>query len=182
MSSLPHQTQAATLYVTPVKIYYCLTRRAPSGSSTRCDYNGNAGTQFANGTPTSGAADAGSGAVDGVVVRTNVPQISLQMITDGTSNTVMVAEKWLHPKRHNADGGDNEASVNAGWDECVVRIGGGTYTYDYNPSGGPAVQGSSPRTIPRTPRHDSEAPQVVDSGGATVTIWNQQFGRRTPAE
>jgi len=172
----------ATLYATPVKIYYCPSRRAPTvyGSSARSDYNGNAGTQFANGTPTNGSADSGSGTIDGVVVRANVPKVTLMMITDGTSNTVMVAEKWLHPKRFNADGGDNESWVNAGWDEDVVRIGGGTFTYEYNPSGGPAVQGTMLRTIPRTPHHDSEAPQVVDASGATVTIWNQQFGSIHP--
>ncbi len=168
----------ATVYATPVKIYYCPSRRAPTvyGSTVRSDYCGNAGTQFSNGTPTNNSADAGSGTVDGVVVRANVPQISLPMITDGTSNTLMVAEKWLHPKRHNADGGDNESTYNAGWDECVVRIGGGTYTYSYDPSGVPAVDGTMQRTIPRTPRPDIEAPYVVNSSGGTVTIWNQQFG------
>lgn len=159
-------TSRATLYATPVKAYYCPTRRAPTvyGSSARCDYNGNAGTQFDNGTPTSGSANAGSGTVDGVVVRQNVPQIELIRISDGTSNTVMVAEKWLHPNQHGKDGGDNEAWPNAGWDECVVRIGGGTYTYTH-PTSGATV------TIPRTPQFDQDAPNP-----ASGSIWNQQFG------
>jgi prepilin-type N-terminal cleavage/methylation domain-containing protein/prepilin-type processing-associated H-X9-DG protein len=174
-----HQTVSrATVLATAVKIYYCPTRRNPTvyGASTRSDYCGNAGTQYVSTTNTSTSALNGSGRVDGVVVRADQPKVSLMQISDGTSNTVMVAEKWLHPKRHAADGGDNESMLNAGWDECVVRIGGGTYTYSYDPSGAPAVNGTMQRTIPRTPRRDNEAPQVVDSSGATVSIWNQQFG------
>lgn len=168
----------STLLATQVKIYNCPTRRISAlyGSSTRSDYCGNAGTQYQSTTETSAAAINGSGKVDGVVIRADQPLLGLPQISDGTSNTLMVAEKWLHPKRHNADGGDNEAMFNAGWDECVVRIGGGTFTYSYDPSGAPAVDGTMQRTIPRTPRPDSEAPQVANSSGGTVTIWNQQFG------
>jgi prepilin-type N-terminal cleavage/methylation domain-containing protein len=165
------------LYATPVKIYYCPSRRVPTvyGSTVRSDYAANAGSSFDNGTPTNGSW-GGINTMDGPVVRNNVAPVTLPTIKDGTSNTVLVAEKWLHPNRHNADGGDNEVVYNAGWDECVVRVGGGTFTYDYNPNNGPAAQGSSPRTIPRTPRPDAEAPFVVSSSGSSVTIWNQQFG------
>jgi prepilin-type processing-associated H-X9-DG protein len=154
------------VYATPIKIYYCPTRRAPTvyGGSARCDYNGNAGTQFANGTPLSGAADPGSGIMDGVFARTNAQRIRVADISDGLSNTLMIGEKWLNPRRHNRDGGDNEVWCNAGWDECVVRIGGGTYSH---PQLG---------VIDRTPRPDSLAPESVDASGAPVTIWNQSFG------
>ncbi|MCX8139896.1 MAG: DUF1559 domain-containing protein [Gemmataceae bacterium] len=160
---LPNRTQ---LYVTPVKIYYCPSRRAPQiyGSSAKSDYAGNAGTVFSNGTPTNNSVNAGSGAANGVVVRTNVPQISLTMITDGTSNTVMVAEKWLHPNQWGRDGGDNEPYVNAGWDEDIVRIGGGTFTYTH-PRTGATV------TVPRTPQPDADAPNP-----SSGSVWNQQFG------
>ncbi|MDY3553552.1 DUF1559 domain-containing protein [Gemmata sp. JC717] len=157
----------ATLYATPVKTYYCPTRRAPIlvNGSARCDYNGNAGTQFANGTPSPTSTDNGSGTVDGVVVRTTTGRMTIGQITDGTSNTVLIAEKWLHPSRYTtgADGGDNEVWCNAGWDECVVRIGGGTYNH---PQLG---------AIDRRPRPDSQAPNSTDSNGQ-VTIWNQSFG------
>jgi prepilin-type N-terminal cleavage/methylation domain-containing protein/prepilin-type processing-associated H-X9-DG protein len=169
----------STLYATPVKIYYCPSRRSPIlvNGSARCDYNGNAGTQFANGTPSMTSTDSGSGTVDGVVVRTTTPRMTITMIQDGTANSVLIAEKWLHPSRYSngQDGGDNEVWCNAGWDECVVRIGGGSFTYQYN-GGKPAGPSASSRTIPRTPRPDIEAPNVVDASGANVTIWNQQFG------
>jgi prepilin-type N-terminal cleavage/methylation domain-containing protein/prepilin-type processing-associated H-X9-DG protein len=170
----------AQLYSTPVKIYYCPTRRAPTvyGAGTRCDYNGNAGTDFNNGTARDGSTNGSDGpqSFNGPVVRENVADVNLTGISDGTSNTVLIGEKWLHPQRHNADGGDNENHMNAGWDQCVVRIGGGTYSYDYN-NGQPAVQGSATRrTIPRTPQPDRDAPYVVNGSGGSVTIWNELFG------
>jgi hypothetical protein len=45
----------------------------------------------------------------------------LAEVTDGTSSSIMFAEKSLHPTQHGRDGGDNEAWNNAGWDECVIR-------------------------------------------------------------
>lgn len=42
-------------------------------------------------------------------------------VTDGTSNSIMAAEKHLPRTRHGTDGGDNERWNNAGWDECVIR-------------------------------------------------------------
>ncbi len=160
---LPNRSQ---LYITPVRLYYCPSRRVPAvyGSSAKADYAGNAGTQFSNGTPTNNSANAGSGVRDGVVVRTNVPPVMLTSITDGTANTLMVAEKWLHPQQFGRDGGDNEPYCNAGWDECVVRIGGGTFTYTH-PRTGQTV------TIPRTPQPDADAPNP-----ASGSVWNQQFG------
>jgi prepilin-type N-terminal cleavage/methylation domain-containing protein/prepilin-type processing-associated H-X9-DG protein len=186
----------ADVYNAAIKIYYCPSRRQPESykGSARCDYNGNAGTSFANGTPTDDSAGSGGNGspsvtetnkFDGVVLRSNVPAISVVQITDGASNTLLVAEKWLHPLRvataaaTGIDGGDNEVWCNAGWDECIVRVGGGTYSYQYN-NGGPAGPGSGTRTIPRTPRPDIEAPCVADSAGNPVTIWNQQFGSSHP--
>jgi len=171
----------ATLYATPVKIYHCPTRRAPIAvnGGTRCDYNGNAGITFANGTPLNGTnTDQG---FEGLVLRSTVPPVRIVGITDGASNTVLVAEKWLHPNRRfemgatGADGGDNEQAYNAGWDECIVRIGGGTYTYRYTP-GGQCGPGTTTRTIPRTPQPDIDAPCVTNATGGITTIWNQQFG------
>lgn len=179
-----HRTVSrATLYSTPVKAYYCPTRRPPTvyGAGTRCDYNGNAGTDFDNGTARDGSRNGSDGpqSHNGAIVRENVGDVTLSGITDGTSNTVLIGEKWLHPDRHNADGGDNENAMNAGWDQCVVRIGGGTYSYKYN-NGQPAGPSAATRTIPRTPQPDRDAPQVIDASGAKVTIWNELFGSSHP--
>jgi prepilin-type N-terminal cleavage/methylation domain-containing protein len=176
-NALHQVTSRATLYATPVKIYYCPSRRSPIlvGGSARCDYNGNAGGDFANGTPSLTSTTGGT--LDGAVLRTSAGTVSFASIIDGSANTVLISEKWLHPSRYSngADGGDNEVWCNAGWDECVVRVGGGTFTYRYN-NGQQATPSSPSRTIPRTPRPDIEAPNEVDASGNNVTIWNQQFG------
>ncbi len=171
----------ATLYVTPVKTYYCPTRRAPTvyGAGTRCDYNGNAGTDFENGTAYTGTTQGSNGSLpgvpsgvnsfNGVMVRENVGGVTMVGITDGTTNTIMLGEKWLHPAQQGRDGGDNENHLNAGWDQCVVRIGGGTYSYTH-PRTGAAV------TIPRTPQPDLDGPNPTPP----ATIWNELFGSSHP--
>ena len=47
---------------------------------------------------------------------------TIMSATDGSSNSILYAEKCLPPTRHGSDGGDNERWNNAGWDECVVRF------------------------------------------------------------
>ncbi len=145
----------ASVYATPIKVMYCPTRRAPTvyGSSARSDYAGCAGN---NGM---------TRPANGVVVQGTEPRVEIHRIQDGASNTVMVSEKWLHASQWGVDGGDNEAWVNAGWDECVVRSTGGNYTWT-NPMTNASV------TAPRTPRPDNEAP-APPSG---TSIWNQTFG------
>jgi prepilin-type N-terminal cleavage/methylation domain-containing protein/prepilin-type processing-associated H-X9-DG protein len=95
-----------------VPVFYCPTRRAPAlyGSEGKIDYAGNAGT-------------AGDGA-DGVVVRHGALVVTIASITDGTSNTLMVAEKRL--KLYYLDAVDrtydeNEPMVSPGWDHDIFR-------------------------------------------------------------
>ncbi|MFN9041970.1 MAG: DUF1559 domain-containing protein, partial [Planctomyces sp.] len=45
----------------------------------------------------------------------------LRDVTDGTSNSIIFAEKALPRTRFGADGGDNERWQNSGWDEDCVR-------------------------------------------------------------
>src|SRR5262245_60903209 len=107
----------------PIAIYNCPTRRAPkqygSGLYYKNDYAGNAGERGPG-----GVRDAASNGTTGVVIQTDADKIKLEQIGDGTSNTMMVAEKALNPDGQGSDGGDNERWHNAGWDEDVVRFGG----------------------------------------------------------
>jgi len=111
---------------TAIKIYYCPSRRQPVlySNGGRCDYAGNGGRNMAgNGT-------------EGVFVRQwRSPSSSMSAtapveqrrtltdITDGTSNTVMVAEKQLHHTVLGSAGGDNEVWNNSGWDQDHQRFG-----------------------------------------------------------
>ncbi|RLS50103.1 MAG: DUF1559 domain-containing protein [Planctomycetota bacterium] len=52
--------------------------------------------------------------MNGLLVRSNVCPITMSSITDATSNTILIAEKWLYPAQQGRDGGDNEVSCNAG--------------------------------------------------------------------
>ena len=159
----------ASLYATPVKIYYCPSARIPTvySGEGKSDYAGNAGTVWAD--------DGG-----GTVIHTAIPwyspysfpAVTLTTITDGTSNTLLVAEKWLNPSQQGRDGGDNEPYANAGWDEDHVRVTGGTYTCDYC-FGSTAA---SPTSINRVPRPNIQAPNPPSG----KTIWNQSFGGPHP--
>jgi prepilin-type N-terminal cleavage/methylation domain-containing protein/prepilin-type processing-associated H-X9-DG protein len=127
-----------------IPIYYCPSRRAGAvygtGRFARCDYAGNAG--FYQGemhenfgdipaaplgmeprrnerTPENFGNTVGRRGV--IVWSAQGAKRRLQDITDGTSNSIMAAEKCLPPARLGSDGGDNERWNNAGWDECVLR-------------------------------------------------------------
>ena len=148
---------------------YCPTRRSPTphGGFYKSDYNGNAGEREG------GVGSGVSRGTRGVVIRTDLKKIRIERIRDGSSNTIMVAEKALHPTEHGADGGDNEMWSNAGWDEDAVRWGAG-------------LRSGVAYGIPPIP--DIEAPHrvggvwtaIVDRGGLTFTQWHPFFGSSHP--
>ncbi len=156
-----------------IKIYYCPSRRAPTAYGTaqfgRCDYAGSAGIY-------QGEMHEGYGDVPAPPLgleprrneRTNEnwgnfpgrggfivwpgrgAKRRIADITDGTSNSIAVAEKALPRTRRGLDGGDNERWNNAGWDEDNIRF-----------------------HFP--PRHDDDPFQIVTSptGG---NVWRRYFG------
>jgi prepilin-type processing-associated H-X9-DG protein len=79
-------------------------------------------------------------------------------VTDGTSNSIMAAEKCLPLKRQGLDGGDNERWNNAGWDECVIR-------YHFPPMGD----------------QDKRAIIVGQPGNAADNTWRRYFGSAHPS-
>ena len=126
-----------------VATYYCPSRRAPVGYGSakfgRTDYAGCAG--FYHGRPdskvdfipeaplgasaesTRSPANMGfaSGRAGAIISPYEGQKRRLADIRDGTSHSIIFAEKALHRFEHGRDGGDNERWNNAGWDECVVR-------------------------------------------------------------
>ena len=161
-----NENEVAQTYVSS---FYCPSRRSPQGYGSgfgRTDYAGNAG--FYHGRPDSTvnlipAAPLGAPAIGtrtrhngglapgrgGAFVWAGLGDTrKLNGILDGTSNSIMFAEKSLHPTQVGRDGGDNERWNNAGWDECVMRW-----------------------HFP--PRHDNQATQPPDP---SATNWNRYFG------
>ena len=128
-----------------IKIFYCPTRRSPTGYGSalfgRCDYGASAG--FYQGEMHENWGDIPAPPI-GMTPRRNErttenfgnfggrqgytgwsgqgAKKTIMSATDGSSNSILYAEKCLPPTRHGSDGGDNERWNNAGWDECVVRF------------------------------------------------------------
>jgi len=129
---------------TVIPIYYCPSRRGGevygSGRFARCDYAGNAGyyqgevhenfgdippAPLGLGPRRNERTPENFGTMQGrqgiIAWSAQGAKRRLRDVTDGTSSSIMAAEKCLPHKRFGNDGGDNERWNNAGWDECVLR-------------------------------------------------------------
>jgi prepilin-type N-terminal cleavage/methylation domain-containing protein len=110
--------QEATIIATPLKIYLCPTRARPSVTSSIAinDYSGNGGT-------TGGwwSITGAPNTFDGPLMPTG-KVVTFASIADGTSNTLLVAEKWVGIQYYGQTLGtciDNEGWTN-GWDNDTV--------------------------------------------------------------
>ena len=106
----------------PVAEYFCPSRRAPTvlGDIRAVnDYAGNGGTCGQGG----GLGDWGEGKT-GVIVRGGYqPKQSFETIIDGSSNTILVGEKALHPDHYNIFSICDNEGYTSGWDWDVIRWG-----------------------------------------------------------
>jgi prepilin-type N-terminal cleavage/methylation domain-containing protein len=121
---LHDNTSDSLISVTPVKGYFCPSRRTPSkyGSTAKNDYAGNGGSKKGNIGKDGAFIRQWSTLKVAVDTRPN-QQRGMAEIVDGTSQALLAAEKQLHQTTWGTAGGDNEAWNNAGWDEDVVRFG-----------------------------------------------------------
>lgn len=106
----------AKIRATPIKIYYCPSRRARLvwGSNAKSDYAGNGGTR-----PNSDASD-------GTVRRSRDGGTALQKIRDGSSNTILVGEKLVNRPTmggHTDDFSDNESWAGPGFADADIMRG-----------------------------------------------------------
>jgi prepilin-type N-terminal cleavage/methylation domain-containing protein len=122
---LPYLEQQAlydsiSLSSPPVPLYYCPSRRDVRAyhDSFVCDYAGNVGTNVDNDT---------TAGLNGVFRRNDLGAIGLLGITDGTSNTLLAAERRVNLAIMDVmpplDPHDNEFYYNPGWDGDVLRAG-----------------------------------------------------------
>jgi prepilin-type N-terminal cleavage/methylation domain-containing protein len=113
--------------VFPVKTFVCPGRRSPTAAF--CDYVGLLGVWY---------RPAGGGTYDMVFGKSPLESdqgVKLLAIADGTSNTILITEKWVDPKKR--DGG---TPADTDWDKP------GTSGYSYNSLWG----GLNPDTTKRT--------------------------------
>jgi prepilin-type processing-associated H-X9-DG protein len=110
-SALHNNTTDSVVRKTPVKIYFCPSRRSPMafGNEAKLDYAGNSGSS------------TGQANITGVVIPYGKGTVRLTDVTDGTSNTAMVGEKRLKLDKFNLEIGDNESYADLGWDAEIIR-------------------------------------------------------------
>ncbi len=105
---------------TPVKTFFCPSRRAPTAFSGGSWY-GPGGTYLHAQTDYAGCGgDANEGAVaqnDGG----SSPLINLLAITDGTSNTIFAGDKRLNVALLGGFQGDDNEGYTSGWDHDTIR-------------------------------------------------------------
>jgi prepilin-type processing-associated H-X9-DG protein len=126
---------------TPIKIYFCPSKRPPDVSP-----NGRAMNDYASSIPAwkdinnPGNIDPfwwGGGFDHRGVVARNEPQgrdlkITFAAIYDGSSNTVMIGEKWLRPDRYLGNDWMDDQGWLCGWDPDIIRIGSIRPKQDFN--------------------------------------------------
>lgn len=152
-SNLYNNLNDTQVYQTPVKTYYCPSRRAPTiyGAYAKTDYAGNGGDGWTS--------------YNGAMVRRSCKlPVDFTQITDGTSNTLFVGEKQQNDKNFGSSGGDNEPWPNSGWDEDQIRIA------TVLPTPLPIAVGS---TYYGPPAPDSAYAPTETTG---TSIWSTLFG------
>ncbi len=106
------QTNVSQLRISPVSIYYCPSRRQVRlyQGVAKCDYAVNEGTNSSN----------------GAIIYTRGGTTSIARLTDGTSNTLLVAEGRVHIAYLDSGGqccSDNEDAYTNGYGDDVGRRG-----------------------------------------------------------
>jgi prepilin-type N-terminal cleavage/methylation domain-containing protein/prepilin-type processing-associated H-X9-DG protein len=142
---------------TPVRLYYCPARRAAVlyNGKSKVDYAGNAGTDGVDGR-------------NGTLTRPPVPPCRIIDITDGTSSTVLLAEKQLNDLQLGRSLDDNESCFRAGWDHDweVYRIG----------TSSPAQDIRNSCTLAPSPRFGSAHSTGLNVAFADGSVRHVRFG------
>jgi len=175
-----------------IKIYYCPSRRAPTGYGTagfgRCDYAGCAGLFQGDMHELTGDAPPpplGFGPARNERTTENFGNFpgrkgfivwpgrgakrKMADIIDGTSNTIAAAEKAIPAQRYGLDGGDNERWNNNGWDEDNVR-------WHFPPKHDSDPTNYMYRAVPPGADWRGIYPPTNDPAFSNVNCWRRYFG------
>lgn len=127
-------TDYSTVVTTPIKIYYCPARRKSARGP-----NGEALMDYASATPANAPNSwdqfwmgqtwsvPTSAQYWGIIVRARTGgagMLTVNMIYDGTSNTLMVSEKRLDQRRYAGPDWHDDRGWSDGWDPDIVRYTG----------------------------------------------------------
>jgi prepilin-type N-terminal cleavage/methylation domain-containing protein/prepilin-type processing-associated H-X9-DG protein len=175
-----------------IKIYYCPSRRSPVGYGSaqfgRIDYAGCAGlftgdihelTGDNPGPPLGFLPSRNERTMEnfgyfpgrgGVIVWPGRgAKRTITSITDGTSNSIAVAEKAIPAARYGADGGDNERWNNNGWDEDTVR-------WHFPPKADTDPTNFLYRAVPSGADWRGIYPPTNDPAFSGNNLWRRYFG------
>jgi len=120
--NLYRDTNSATVRNTPLKIYYCPSRRSAQQyyGTAKIDYAGNAGDHYEG--------------ENGLVMRSTLGVVRVADVIDGTSNTLLLGEKRLNRAMFGRAADDDESYATPGWngDWEVYRWGAAGPEPDFN--------------------------------------------------
>lgn len=104
---------------TPVKGFFCPSRRAPSAHPPTGAWYGPGGTYSHAQTDYAGSNSTGTGMV--VQQGTQGSPLTFASCTDGTSNVIVVGEKRMDTRNLGNYQGDDNEGYTSGWDHDVMR-------------------------------------------------------------
>jgi len=125
---------------TPVKPFFCPTRRTPSVNPPTGSWYGPGGT-YAH-AQTDYAGCWGTNGTNGAIVQNTggTDGRTLTQISDGTSNTIMVGDKRLNISGLGGYQGDDNEGYTSGWDHDVMRYASTSYPPGPDPTSGDGGQ------------------------------------------
>ena len=120
---------------TPLSVYFCPTRRPPQ----TLQY---ADAEYLNGlTTTQALCDYAASNLEGTGVVQRYDPNRIAAVTDGTSNTLLVAEKRLNLTKLGQVQDDDDIGYTSGWDQDTIRSTDQTPAPDYRGGSGSNATG-----------------------------------------